>query len=53
MKVSTESATSRAERIEVGQLHAAQYSWTRAVDGVTSVCEIVVRGLPAETEAHS
>ena len=52
-KVSTESATSRAERIEVGQLHAAQYSWTRAVDGVTRVCELVVSGLPAEPEAHS
>lgn len=51
--ISTESAMSRAERIESGRLHASRYSWTQAVDDVISVCERAVSGAPAETETHA
>jgi glycosyltransferase involved in cell wall biosynthesis len=50
--VSTESAASRAQRIERGRLHAARFSWAQTVDDVTRVCERVVSGLPARSEAH-
>ena len=52
-KISTESATSRAQRIEEARIHAAQYSWTQAVEGVIRVCESVTSGAAPKTEQHA
>ena len=51
-RISTESTTTRVERIEAGRTHAAQYSWTQAVDDVIRVCEGVASGATSKTERY-
>lgn len=51
-QISTESAATRAGRIEGGRTHAAQYTWTRAVDDVMRVCEGLVSDAARKTVQH-